>query len=90
LYDLKKDENDSLRVLVIYNILYRTKKDEFVLCALPDSAYANWPADSQPFLEGTLNLPKGEYIFHIIVYDLNDPKAKKEDIRETATKFIID
>jgi len=90
LYDLKKDENDSLRVLVIYNILYRTKKDEFVLCALPDSAHANWPADSQPFLKGTLNLPKGEYIFHIIVYDLNDPQAKKEEVRETASKFIID
>jgi GWxTD domain-containing protein len=90
LYDLKKDENDSLHALVIYNLLYKTEKDEFAFYAAPDSLHANWPAEAQPFLKGTLNLPKGEYIFHIIVHDLNDPKAKKEEVRETASKFIID
>ena len=92
LYELKKDEKDSLHALAVYNVLYKTKNNEFVLYAEPDSEYVNWPADvgGQLFLKGTLNLPKGEYIFHIIVYDLNDPKAKKEDIRETAAKIIID
>jgi GWxTD domain-containing protein len=92
LYELKKDEKDSLHALAIYSVLYKTKNNEFVLYAEPDSEYVNWPADvaGQLFLKGTLNLPKGEYIFHIIVYDLNDPKAKKEEVRETASKFIID
>jgi GWxTD domain-containing protein len=92
LYELKKDEKDSLHALAVYNVLYKTKNNEFVLYAEPDSEYVNWPADvaGQLFLKGTLNLPKGEYIFHIIVYDLNDPQAKKEEVRETASKFIID
>jgi len=92
LYELKKDEKDSLRALAVYNVLYKTKNNEFVLYAEPDSEYVNWPADvaGQLFLKGTLNLPKGEYIFHVIVYDLNDPQAKKEEVRETASKFIID
>lgn len=92
LYELRKDENDSLHALAIYNVLYKTENNEFVLYAEPDSEYVNWPADvgGQLFLKGTLNLPKGEYIFHIIVYDLNDPQAKKEEVRETASKFIID
>jgi GWxTD domain-containing protein len=90
LYELKKDQNDSLKVLVVYYVLYRTKNGEFALYAKSDSVYASWPADSQPFLKGTLNLPKGEYILHIIVYDLNDPEAKKEEVRETAAGFIID
>jgi GWxTD domain-containing protein len=92
LYELKKDEKDSLHALAVYNVLYKTKNNEFVLYAKPDSEYVNWPADvgGQLFLKGTLNLPKGDYILHIIVCDLNDPEAKKEEVRETAAGFIID
>jgi GWxTD domain-containing protein len=84
-----KSKNDSTSTLIIYNILSQIENDEFVLYAT-NSEYASWPADGQSFLKGTVNLPKGEYIFHIIVYDLNDPKPKKEEVRETASKFIID
>lgn len=93
LYELKKDENDSLSALAVYEILYRTEDAEFSLYAGPDSVYANWPAnvEGQPFLKGTLNrLQKGEYILHVIVYDLNDPEVKREDVRETAARFVID
>ncbi len=71
-YELKS-KNDSISAKIIYRILSRTENDEFALYAKPDTGYANWPVDSQPFLKGTLDLPKGEYILHIIVYDLNDP-----------------
>ncbi len=91
LYELKRGENDSLKSLVIYNILYQVENDEFALYAGPDSVYASWPAniEGQPFLMGTLNhLEKGDYILHVIVYDRNDPEESK-DIRETAVRFKI-
>lgn len=83
-----KSKNDSTSARIVYNILSQTEKDEFILY-VTNSEYANWPVESQPFLKGTLNLPKGEYIFHIVVYDLNDPRAKKEEVRETASRFVI-
>lgn len=91
LYDLKKDKNDSLHALIIYNLLYERENGKFSLYAKPDSEYVNWSGkeEGRLFLKGTLNLPKGEYIFHIIVYDLNDPGVKKEEVRETASKFTI-
>ena len=93
LYELKKGKNDSLNALVTYNLLHRAENDSFALYAEPKSEYATWPSiGGQPFLKGRLNLPKGkgEYVLHIIVYDLNDPKAKKEDLREAVAKFTID
>ena len=84
-----KNKNDSSSAKIICNILSRTENDEFALYVRPDTVYANWPANSQPFLKGTLNLPEGEYIFHIIIYDLNDPEAKEEEVRETAVRFKV-
>jgi len=65
-----ESRNDTASAMIIYRILSRSARGKFSLYAQADTGYAIWPAESQPFLKGSLNLPKGDYILHILVYDL--------------------
>ncbi len=84
-----ESRNDTASAMIVYQVLSRSAKGAFALYAQADTGYARWPADSQPFLTGSLNLPKGEYILHILVHDLNDTKATGTKIREAAIGFEI-
>jgi GWxTD domain-containing protein len=88
IYELES-RNDTASAMIIYRILSRSARGEFSLYAQADTGYAVWPAKGQPFLKGSLNLPKGDYILHILVYDLNDTKAIGAGIREAAVGFEV-
>lgn len=84
-----ENKNDTASAMIIHRILSRSVDGKFRLYAETDTGYAAWPADSQPFLKGSLKLPKGEYILHILVHDLNDIEAAEKGIREAAVGFEI-
>ncbi len=91
-YDLKKDANDTVSCKVYYYFLKRDKEGEYTLYQGPFIEEASWPATSRTFLKGKLSparFGKGEYIIRIDVYDLNDPKAKEDEIRKTLAGFKI-
>jgi GWxTD domain-containing protein len=92
LYDLKKDENDTARCKIYYYFFKDVKEGEYTLYQGPFTEEACWPATSRSYLKGKLNparFPQGEYIIRIDVYDLNDPKAKEDEIRKTVAGFRI-
>ncbi|NIM97031.1 MAG: GWxTD domain-containing protein [candidate division Zixibacteria bacterium] len=84
-----ESRNDTASAMIVHRLLSRSARGEFSLYAQADTGYAVWPAESQPFLKGSLNLPKGDYILHILVYDLNDTKATGTEIREAAVGFEV-
>jgi GWxTD domain-containing protein len=84
-----ESRNDTASAMIIHRILSRSAHGKFSLYAQADTGYAIWPADSRPFLKGSLNLPRGDYILHILVYDLNDTKATGTGIREAVVGFEV-
>jgi GWxTD domain-containing protein len=84
-----ESRNDTASAMIIYRILSRSGRGKFSPYAQADTGYAIWPAESQPFLKGSLNLPKGDYILHILVYDLNDTEARGTGIREAVVGFEV-
>jgi GWxTD domain-containing protein len=84
-----ESQNDTASAMIVYQVLSRSAKGQFTLYAQADTGYARWPAESQPFLMGNLDLPKGQYILHILVDDLNDTKAGETGLREAAVSFEI-
>lgn len=84
-----ESQNDTASAMIVYQVLSRSAKGQFTLYAQADTGYARWPAESQPFLMGSLDLPKGQYILHILVDDLNDTKAGETGLREAAVSFEV-
>jgi GWxTD domain-containing protein len=84
-----ESRNDTASAMIVYEILSRSPKGEFALYAQADTGYARWPAKSQAFLTGNLDLPKGQYILHILVDDLNDSRVGETVLREAAVSFEV-
>jgi GWxTD domain-containing protein len=84
-----ESRNDTASAMIVYQVLSRSAKGKFTLYAQADTGYARWPVENQPFLTGTLDLPKGHYILHILVDDLNDTKSGASGLREAAVSFEV-
>ncbi len=84
-----ESRNDTSSAMIVYEVLSRSSKGKFTLYTQADTGYARWPANSQPFLTGSLDLPKGEYILHILLDDLNDTKSGETGLREAAVSFKV-